>query len=91
MTVHREVYRTNPSLGFELVSRTDTLTTRLPLERAGWVCEACRRDDGLRVCVDRKHRLVVLCSGCRTTPDEFKKVLLRRTYSFKPIPRERTT
>jgi hypothetical protein len=27
---------------------------------------------------------VVLCSGCRTTPDEFKKVLLRRTYTFKP-------
>ena len=83
MTVHREVYRTNPSLGFELVSRTDTLTTRLPLERAGWVCEACRQDDELRVCVSPRDQLVVLCSGCRTTPDEFKRVLVRRTYNVK--------
>ena len=91
MTIRdRGQYRTNPAIGFELVSRTDTFVTRPALDHAGWKCEACRNDDQLRVCVDRKHRLVVLCSGCRTTPDEFKNVLIRRTYSFKPIPRERT-
>lgn len=83
-------YRINPSLGFEVVPLTETSTTRPALERAGWICEACRRDDSLRVCVDKKSRLVVLCSGCRTTPDEYKRVLLRRTYSYKPIPKDRT-
>jgi len=85
----RDQYRMQPGLGFEVVSRADTRTTRPVLDRAGWLCEACRREDELRVCVDSKGRFVVLCSGCRTTPDEFKKVVLRRTYSYKPIPKER--
>ena len=84
-------YRTNPAIGFELVARTETFVTRPALDHAGWKCEACRDESELRVCTDSKARLVVLCAGCRTTPDEFKRVLLRRTYIFKPIPRERTT
>ncbi len=83
--------RIHPSLCFQVVPRTDPSRTRPALERAGWVCEACRREYDLRVCVDKKDRYVVLCSGCRTTPDEFKKVILRRTYSFKPIPKENST
>jgi len=85
----RDQYRMQPGLGFEVISRADTRMTRPALDQAGWVCEACRSDDGLRVCIDGKNRLVVLCSGCRTTPEEFRKVCLRRTYSFKPIPKER--
>jgi len=85
----RDQYRMQPGLGFEVISRADAQTTRPVLDRACWFCEACRREDDLRVCVDKKDRYVVLCSGCRTTPDEFKKVILRRTYSFKPIPKER--
>ena len=70
-------------LGFAVISRTDASTTRPALESAGWVCEACRQDDELRVCVSPRDQLVVLCSGCRTTPDEFKRVLVRRTYNVK--------
>jgi hypothetical protein len=77
-------------LGFSVISRTDAATTRPALEHAGWRCEACRQDDELRVCLGVRDELVVLCSGCRTTPDEFKKVLLRRTYAFKPKPKEST-
>jgi hypothetical protein len=77
--------RTSPGIGFDLVERTETSVTRSVLEKAGWVCEACRREYDLRICVDKKNRFVVLCQGCRTTPDEFKKVLLRRTYSLKTV------
>jgi len=87
----RDQYRMQPGLGFEVISRADAQTTRPVLDRAGWFCEACRSDDGLRVCVDRKDRFVVLCVLCRATPDEFKRVVLRRTYSFKPIPKENST
>ena len=80
--------RTSPGIGFDVVERTETSVTRPALEKAGWVCEACRQDNGLRVCVDKKERFVVLCQGCRTTPDEFRKVILRRTYSFKPSSKE---
>jgi len=81
-------YRIQPGLGFEVVSRTDALTSRPALDRAGWLCEACRCDDGLRVCVDSKGRYAVLCSRCRTTPDEFKKVILRRNFNL--VPKERS-
>ena len=47
-------YRTNPAIGFELVSRIETFVTRPALDHAGWKCEACRNDDQLRVCVDKK-------------------------------------
>jgi len=82
-----EQRRIHPDLGFTVVPRTDAGRTRPALERACWFCEACRSDDGLRVCVDRKDRFVVLCVLCRATPDEFKRVVLRRTYSFKPVPK----
>ena len=66
-------YRTNPAIGFELVARTETFVTRPALDHAGWKCEACRDESELRVCTDSKARLVVLCAGCRTTPDEIQE------------------
>jgi hypothetical protein len=87
--MRRIEYRT--PLGFAIISRTDAATTRPALEHAGWRCEACRQDDELRVCLGGRDELVVLCSGCRTTLDEFKKVLLRRTYSFKTTTKENST
>jgi hypothetical protein len=48
----------------ELVARTDVATSRPALTRAGYRCERCGRDAGLRV-VRGYGQLVVLCARCR--------------------------
>jgi hypothetical protein len=77
--MRRVEYKT--PLGFDVISRTDVVTTRPALDRACWRCEACRQEHELRVCSGYGDQIVVLCAGCRTTSDEFRKVILRRTYS----------
>jgi len=65
-----------PGIGFELVSRTDVTKTRPALDRAGYRCEHCRSEDGLRV-VEGFGQLVVLCPKS-VLEDGFKKVLAYR-------------
>jgi hypothetical protein len=48
-----------------VVERDETQVTRKALERAGWRCESCRRDNDLRVVEDRFDAFVVLCLPCR--------------------------
>lgn len=62
--------------GFAWVPRTDVARTRPALARAGYRCEHCRRDDGLRV-VEGYGQLVVLCPEC-VVGGGFKMVLAHR-------------
>lgn len=49
-----------PEFDFEVVSRSDVARTRPALELAGYRCEHCGREDGLRV-VEGFGQRVVLC------------------------------
>ena len=69
-----------PKLEFSWVSRADVARTRPALERAGYRCEHCRRDDGLRV-VEGYGQLVVLCPECVLGGIGFKMVLVHRKNS----------
>ena len=71
-----------PKLEFAWVSRADVVRTRPALERAGYRCEHCRRDDGLRV-VEGYGQLVVLCPECVLGGIGFKMVLVHRKNSRK--------
>lgn len=66
-----------PKMGFEWVSRADVAKTRPALERAGYRCEHCKRDDDLRV-VEGYGQLVVLCPECSMGGVAFKMVLVHR-------------
>ena len=60
------------------------------LSRSGFrcvYCGACASEK--RIDVDHVVPVSKGGAGCRTTPEEFKRVLLRRTYIFKPILKER--
>jgi hypothetical protein len=76
MTAHHVAV---PPLDHELVARTDVKTSRPALEAAGYRCEVCRRDDGLRV-VAGWGQLAVLCPQCRAGSG-FQQVLARRKHA----------
>jgi len=65
-----------PKLGFAWVSRADVTKTRPALERAGYRCECCRREDGLRV-VEGFGQFVVICPEC-ALGGGFRMVLAHR-------------
>ena len=65
---------------YDLVSKQDVAVSRPALERAGFLCEGCKRDDGLRVASGRGRfagQLVVLCPECRICSG-FEFVIARR-------------
>jgi hypothetical protein len=67
-------------LPYELISKSDTSTTRPALLLAGYLCESCKDDDGLRVVrgIGRGEKeVMVLCSGCQTR-NGFEVVSVRR-------------
>lgn len=47
-----------------IVPKTEVAITRPVMQRADWLCECCKRDDGLRV-VERRGRFAALCPACR--------------------------
>jgi hypothetical protein len=61
---------------YQVLPKTDIRVSRPALELAGYLCECCKGDNGLRVC-KRSEDLVVLCSGCRIT-DGFRQVMRKR-------------
>jgi hypothetical protein len=48
-----------------VVGLKDVAESREALDRARWRCESCYDDSMLRVVVDRRARLIVLCPSCR--------------------------
>ena len=50
---------------YRLVPRAEAAVTRPVLERAGWRCEGCGRDEGLRVVERVKLSRAAFCRRCR--------------------------
>jgi hypothetical protein len=48
-----------------VVGLKEVAESREALDRARWRCECCRGDSMLRVVVDLRARLIVLCLSCR--------------------------
>jgi len=70
-----------PGLGFRWVGRLEVDKTRPALERAGYRCECCPRNDGLRV-VEGYGQLVVLCPECAMS-NGFRLVLSHRNVQMR--------
>jgi len=72
-----------PRTPFEVVSRRLVFLTRPALEKAGYRCECCKEETGLRVVTgcthggSRERQTVVLCGDCRAG-DGFRLVCLAR-------------
>lgn len=77
-----------PKMGFSWVNRADVAKTRPALDRAGYLCEHCRRDDDLRV-VEGRGQLVVLCPECSMGGVAFKMVLVHRKTKVQETEMER--
>lgn len=68
------IYAQHPDFGW--VPKTEVAKSRPALERAGYRCEGCRLDEGLRV-AEGSGQLVVLCPRCGLD-DGFNRVLAYR-------------
>lgn len=67
-------------LPFDLICKTETSTTRPALLKSGYLCESCKKDEGLRVVKGRdrgQDQTVVLCDACRAGGG-FEQVCSRR-------------